>query len=57
MDAAVDDERAALARRASDFVAAQRIQRMDADADHVSLGDRVHVDLLERLVDDLRIAV
>ena len=57
MNAAVDDEGAALARRASDFVAAQRVQRVDADADHVARGDRRHVDLLERLVDDLRIAV
>ena len=30
---------------------------MDADADDVARGHRRHVDLLERLVDDLGIAV
>ena len=36
VNAAVDDVRAALARRAPDFVAAQRVAGMDADADDVA---------------------
>ena len=57
MNAAEDDGRAALARLAADLVAAQRVERMDADADDVAAGDAVEVDRVERFIDDARIAV
>ena len=41
VNAAEDDPGAALARHPADFVAAQRIARMDADADDVARGDLV----------------
>src|SRR4030095_9381963 len=57
VDAAVNHVRAARLRRAPDFVAAQRVQRVNADADDVARLDLVEIDLLERLVNDVRIAV
>ena len=52
MDAAEDDPGAALARRASDLVAAQGVAGVDADADDVAGRDGRQVERLERLVDD-----
>ena len=57
MNAAEDDGRAALARLAADFVAAQRVERMDADADDIAARDAVEIDRIERFVDDAGIAV
>ena len=57
MDAAKNDGRAAFARLAADFIPAQRVERVDADADDVAGCDGVEVDRIERLVDDARIAV
>ena len=57
MDASEDDGRAALARLAADFISAQRVERVDADADDIAGCDGVEVDRIERLVDDARIAV
>ena len=54
--AAVDNPRALLARHAADFVAAPRVPGVDADAHDVAFGDRGHVDVLERLIDEMRIA-
>jgi hypothetical protein len=57
MDTSKNDGRAALARLAAYFISAQRIERVDADADDVAGCDGVEVDRIERLVDDARIAV
>ena len=57
VDAAVDDVGAALARGAADFIASQRVEGVNADPDDVARGHRRHVDLFERLVDDLGIAI
>ena len=56
VNAAEDDPRAALARDPADLVAAQRVARMDADADDVARRDGRRVELLERFVDDERVA-
>ena len=51
MNAAVDDEGAALARDAADFVAPMGIAGMDADADDIPLRQRVGIKRGEGLVD------
>ena len=51
MNAAVHDPRAALARDPADFVAAQRVARVDANADHIPCLDRGFVDRIEGFVD------
>jgi hypothetical protein len=56
VNAAVHDVGTALARRAPDFVATQRVERVDADPDHVAGRHAVDVDLLECFVDHLGIA-
>src|SRR4051794_21359967 len=53
VNAAEDDPRAALARQPSDFVAAPRVAGVDADADHVAAGDRVELDPIECLVNEM----
>ena len=57
VDAAVDDERTAVARDPADLVSAQGIARVDADADDVARRNRGRVELLEGLVGDERVAV
>ena len=57
VDAAEDDGRSALARLAADLVAAQRVERMDADAHDVAARNAVEVDRIERFVDDARVAI
>jgi hypothetical protein len=57
VDAAIDDMRAARFRGTANFVAPQAVQRMNAYPDHVARADRVEVELFERLVDDVRVAV
>jgi len=57
VDAAVDDVGTARFCRASHFIPAQAVQRVDADADDIAGTDGAEVDLLERFVDDVRIAV
>ena len=56
VDAAEDDPGAALAGDAADFVAAERVEGVDADADDVTGLDGLWVDLLEGLVDEFRVA-
>ena len=57
VDAAIHDERAAVASDPADFVSAQGVARVDADADDVARRDRGRVELLEGLVGNERIAV
>ena len=57
VDAAEHDRRAALAREAAEVIPAQRVRRVDADADHVARRDALEVERLERFVDDHRRAV
>ena len=52
VDAAVDDPGSALAGDAADFVAAQGVAGVDADADNVAGLDGFGGDLFERLVDE-----
>ncbi len=56
VDAAVDDHRAARARRGADLVAAQRVAGVDADADDVAGLHGLEIERLERLIGDPRIA-
>ena len=56
VNAAEDDPRAALAREPADFVAAQRIAGVNADADDVAGRDHRRIERLERFVDDDGIA-
>ena len=52
MNAAEHDPGAALAREPADFVAAQRVSGVDADADHVAGLDPLGVEHLQRFVSD-----
>ncbi len=52
VDPAEDDRRATFAREAADLIAAQRVRRVDADADDIARLDRVGHERLERLVHD-----
>jgi hypothetical protein len=56
VNAAVDDPRTLGARFEADFVAAASVAGMDPDTDDVAGGDLRHVDRVERLVDNARIA-
>ena len=56
VDAAIDDGGAALFRELADFIAAQRIAGMDADADDVAGLYLGGVDLLDRFIHQDRIA-
>jgi hypothetical protein len=56
VDTAVDDPGSALAGDASDFVAAERVAGVDADADNVAGLDGFGSNLLERFVDQDRIS-
>ena len=57
VNAAVDDVGASGPRQPSDFVAAQRVDRVNADSDDVAGLDRVFVELVQRFVDQHRVAV
>jgi hypothetical protein len=57
VDAAEDDHRTSGARSRPDLVAAKRVARMDADADHVSRLDRRGIERLEGLIGQKRNAV
>ena len=56
MNAAKHHIRAALSRFAPDLVPAQRVAGVNADADDVARPDRLVIDVLERFVDDERVA-
>jgi hypothetical protein len=56
VNAAEDNPRAACAGESSDRIAAQRIARMDADADDVAGCERRGIDVLQRFVNHNRIA-
>jgi hypothetical protein len=52
VDAAKDDEGASLSSESSQVISAERVGRVDADADHIAWSDGVRIERLERLVDD-----
>jgi hypothetical protein len=56
VDAAVDDPGSAFAGDAADFVAAEGVAGVDADADDVAGLDGFRDDLLEGFVDEDRIS-
>jgi hypothetical protein len=57
MNAAEDDSRSTFACLAADFVAAQRVEGVNADAHDVARRDRIEVDGIERFINHTRIAV
>ena len=57
VDATVDHGRAGLPRQTTNLIAAERVARVDADADDIASDDGRRVQWLERFVGDDRVAV